>query len=254
MKLKIAELYAQLQLAFPPNGDFFSSIAENFFPTPKFYSRGGRALEAIQYDVEQLTIDSSFTPEAIQHAYDHYKIIPLRRFNPDTNILIIGCGNYPLSDSGGNALNLKKHDAIEYRSEHAHMNAITLDPCMSKNPTIVGMLGWQPLAPYFKGKRFEKIVLEGVNLFGDSNLRYLMSDLEALLDPHGLIIGAYSKGRSLCYTLETFRNAYACTDQQKCFSWAVWVEDYFDDLDGREVYEYINAHSEHPEVKQNYSA
>lgn len=253
MKQKIAELYAQLQLAFPPNGDFFSSIVESFFPTPKFYSRGGRTLEAIQYDVEQLSIDSSLTPEAIQHAYDNYKIIPLRGFNPYTNILIIGCGNYPLSDSGGNALNLKNYGAIEYRSEHAHMNAITLDPCMSKNPTIVGMLGWQPLAPYFKGKRFEKIVLEGVNLFGDSNLRYLVSDLEALLAPQGLIIGAYEQGKSLCYTLETFRKAYSCTSQQESFSWAECVEDYFDALDCKEVYEYINARGEYPEVGQAYS-
>ncbi|MGL5742066.1 MAG: hypothetical protein ACRCXC_05710 [Legionella sp.] len=52
---------------------------------------------------------------------------------------------------------------MNYRADHAHPEAITIDPCMSKNPTIVGMFGWQPMAGFFKDMYFSKIVFEGTN-------------------------------------------------------------------------------------------
>ncbi|MGL5742065.1 MAG: hypothetical protein ACRCXC_05705 [Legionella sp.] len=99
VKQKIAALYAKLQLKFPENGEFFNSIVENFLPQSPIYQRHGRELEKIEYDVEQLVIDSSLSENYIQSSFDDYNIIPLRHVDPTCDTLIIGCGNYPLSDS-----------------------------------------------------------------------------------------------------------------------------------------------------------
>jgi len=241
LKLKIAQLYAQLQLEFPSNGIFFSALAENFLPMATVYKRKSKLLETIQYDIEYLIVDLSLTMNDIQNAFDKYKIILLRKINPSFDTLIIGCGSYPLSDSSGNKLNLKDFEASEFRSEHSHLQAITIDPCMSKNPTIVGMFGWHQMAELFEGKQFSKIVLEGVNLFDDPNLTNIISDLGALLSPTGLIINTGLEGISLCYTLEAFKAACYCQDKNQRFSLAEVVGEYFEHVDTSEVHKHIDT-------------
>jgi len=236
MKLKIAELYDQLQLEFPANGEFFKTCLENFYPKQMFFKQENKIVEIIQYDVDKLTIDSSITADEIKYAFDNYRVIPLRKINPLLNTLIIGCGNNPISDSGGNPLNLKNFEHAEYRSEHYHSSAITIDPCMSKNPTIVGMFGWQPIAGLFGGKQFKKIVLEGVNLFDDPNLAHILADLAALLLPNGLIIMTHLARVSLCYTFETFKAAYYCNDPKERFALAEIVDEHFEYVDTNEVH------------------
>ncbi|MGL5741470.1 MAG: hypothetical protein ACRCXC_02420 [Legionella sp.] len=77
------------------------------------------------------------------------------------------------------------------------------------------------------------------DLLDDPELKSLISDLESLLAPNGLIIMTHIAGHSVCYTLETFKAAAESNDYDERFDLAEVVEEHFEDLDTDEVYEAI---------------
>jgi hypothetical protein len=109
-------------------------------------------------------------------------VLQLREVDPECKTLIIGCGNSPLEDSGGYALDSffnTSEQSQEYRKKHIHPHAITINPSLAANPTIVGYFGLQTF-PMLRDHKFDLIVFEGVVIRqttpeGRNELQRLMS-------------------------------------------------------------------------------
>lgn len=125
----------------------------------------------------------------IKKAYAKYGIIQLRKIDNKAN-LVIGCGNGPLVDGGGYPItNLTKND---YHKQHKHEDAITINPDIGSNSTVIGFFGQQNISKFFKdiNKKFDKITIEGVALLqkimmGESTLT--LKELHNLLSDKGVI-------------------------------------------------------------------
>ncbi len=134
--------------------------------------------------------------EKIQEIYHVHGVVQLRPIDPSAKILIIGCGNGRLSCGGGSSLAFDNPMILfgketlgiynrDYSIKHQHPGAITIDPSLSANPTILGYFGNQPLSPLFKGQKFDTIIFEGY--FDSRQQRFRKSDLANLLSEQGAI-------------------------------------------------------------------
>ncbi|KTD24979.1 Uncharacterised protein [Legionella lansingensis] len=131
------------------------------------------------YNVDNLKIELS--QDSIEKTYQQHGVIQLREVPKKKDVLVIGCGNDPLTDDGG----MPCKEESSYRSEHSHSDAVSIDPDLGKNPTFVAAFGERTILPLMKGKKFEKIVFEGFGFTHEN--QYALSDLKQLLASGGTI-------------------------------------------------------------------
>lgn len=154
---------------------FFSPFTIQYFPKSDLCK---------VYPIENLEINVSM--DKIRRVYHETGVIQLREVDSHADTLMIGCGNRPLSDSGGYPID--PIDDPTYHENHAHTGAITVDPDLAKNPTIVVFFGDQSLSALLKSHQFKKIIIEGVALMEEDGLPlapYTYSEIDRLLSDDG---------------------------------------------------------------------
>jgi hypothetical protein len=115
-------------------------------------------------------------------------VLQLREVDTECKTLIIGCGNSPLEDSGGYALDSffnTSERSQEYRKNHIHPHAITINPSLSANPTLVGYFGLQKF-PMLRDHQFDLIVFEGVVIRKTTDEG--RNELQRLISPKAKIV------------------------------------------------------------------
>lgn len=86
-------------------------------------------------------------------------ILQLRRIDPNCKTLVIGCGSLPLVECSGNPTDTSD----PYVMKHEHKKAITINPDLASNPTLVAYFGDQEF-PMLYDQQFHLIVIEGTKI------------------------------------------------------------------------------------------
>lgn len=110
-------------------------------------------------------LDVSLPLDKIETILKKTGVLQLRSLDDYSNVLIIGCGNCPIADGGGYPL--KGNEWARYRSIHTHPQAVTINPHLGFNPSLVGVFGAQEF-PMLTTGQFDLIVIEGTNLVDTS--------------------------------------------------------------------------------------
>ncbi len=110
--------------------------------------------EEISFDPDELA--ATVPLETMKKDFAKYGVIPLRSIDPGAEVLVIGCGNLRLTGCAGEDI-----EDLFYAKEHEHEGQATISPDLDNNPNLLAFAGSQYLAPYFKKKKFSKIIFEG---------------------------------------------------------------------------------------------
>ncbi len=166
---------------------------------------------------EDLQVEIS--TEEMQEILDRTGILQLRSTPQDCSTLVVGCGNEPTADAGGYPLAPKSNgghwylnspeESERYRKVHAHRNAITVNPHLAHNPTLVSYFGTQHY-PMLKTGQFDLIVIEGTAIDDTPIGR---DELNRLLSPAGRVVVNQGDEKGLEFSWE---------DNSK----SVWEPDY----------------------------
>ncbi len=150
-----------------------------------------------QFDYRNLEV--SLQLHEIQEIYQTRGVIQLRPIDKSATTLIIGCGNGRLSNCGGLAHAFKSNYYLKdgydgkYSLNHLHPEAVTIDPSLAANPTIVAFFGNQQVSQIFEGQKFDKIIFEGY--FTSSEQKFRKFDLFHLLNKNGQIFSCTNSTR-----------------------------------------------------------
>lgn len=170
------------------NGDQFFSIYRYFFRNFCFdFPQFGNGCVYMREDfasvkeckVQWPLLDVQLPIDQIRQILYKTGIMQLRPIDENCRILVVGCGNGPIANAAGYALTNKDDDA--YQEQHAHHNAITINPHLATNPTLVGVFGAQKF-PMLDDGQFDLIVIEGTSI-SDTEIGRL--ELERLRNPEG---------------------------------------------------------------------
>lgn len=135
-------------------------------------------------------LDIGISCERMEKVLGETGVFPLREPDKDCRVLVVGCGNGPVANEGGYPLapkHLNEDEAEEYRELHEHRDAITINPHLAANPTIVGYFGLQRF-PMLADGQFDRIVIEGISI--DFTLEG-QEELNRLLSSKGKVVDAY---------------------------------------------------------------
>lgn len=135
-------------------------------------------------------LDVQLSSEEMGIVLSETGILPLRPVPQNSKILIVGCGNEPIADAGGYPLALKSdknETSAQYQREHKHFNAITINPHLGHNPTLVGFFGAQKF-PMLKTGQFDLIVIEGTNV---EDTEIGRDEVQRLLNSSGQIVSNF---------------------------------------------------------------
>ena len=97
--------------------------------------------------------------EQIKGILQKDNVLQLRSIDAESRTLIIGCGNKPIVNAAGFPIGKHEGDG-NYENKHAHEGAITINPHLASNPTLVGFFGSQAF-PMIADGQFDLIVIEG---------------------------------------------------------------------------------------------
>ncbi len=100
--------------------------------------------------------------EQIKGILQKDNVLQLRPIDAKCRILIVGCGNGPIANAAGHPVGKYEGDD-NYANEHAHEGAITINPHLASNPTLVGFFGSQAF-PMIADEQFDLIVIEGTHV------------------------------------------------------------------------------------------
>jgi hypothetical protein len=106
---------------------------------------------------EWQNLDIALPLDKVEEILNRTEVLQLRSIPEDSKVLIIGCGNSPFADDG--SYPLRQDEWEEYRLRHKHPKAITINPHLAHNPTLVGFFGAQQF-PMLKSGQFDLIVIE----------------------------------------------------------------------------------------------
>jgi hypothetical protein len=73
----------------------------------------------------------------IENTYEKYGYVPLRKFGVKKR-LVFCCGNLTPQDRNIYSIDYGYGEGCQYRKEHQHEDADTIDPDILRNPTVVG--------------------------------------------------------------------------------------------------------------------
>jgi hypothetical protein len=155
--------------------------------------------------------------EEMEEILDRTGILQLRATPQDCRILVVGCGNEPTADAGGSPLASKSRDGQDvqyylnspqesesYRKTHAHPNALTINPYLAFNPTLVSFFGTQHY-PMLKTGQFDLIVIEGT-MIEDTTIG--REELNRLLSASGRVVVNQGDEKGLQFSWED--NSKSC--------------------------------------------
>ena len=118
-------------------------------------------------------------------------VLQLRSIDSKCRTLIVGCGNRPLANAAGYPIGLHD-DEPDYVNRHIHEGAITINPHLASNPTLVGFFGLQAF-PVIADSQFDLIVIEGTRIedtmIGRSELKRIASKTAQILSTLGNLNG-----------------------------------------------------------------
>lgn len=160
---------------------------------------GDDSTEYHKIDVSKLKIAFGF-PRAFYNKAGKIIAIQLRPILKEKH-LVIGCGNNPTTPAYNDNLSKEEHDKlckkylqhdmgfakliIEQRDDerksgvHNHEGAITINPDVNMNPTIVAFFGWYEMPKeLLPSDHFDTIESEGIDLTG---LPFFNSDCNRIL-------------------------------------------------------------------------
>lgn len=136
-----------------------------------------------------LTIDCG--AEEVKEAYRRYECVPLRPYRGERT-LVVGCGNHPVANGSWDLVRL----GSEYREEHHHLGAYTVNPDLGMNPSVVMAFGKDPRAHlYLPPGAFDLVHLEGFRWESDTDSPYWREALLHVLRDNGEVRG--TEGRLL---------------------------------------------------------
>jgi hypothetical protein len=148
-----------------------------------------KSVKTCMYAWEDLDVQLSI--EEMESILDKTGVLQLRPIPVNCRTAVVGCGNEPLGDAGGVALAPKhQHDLASetYRRIHKHAGAITINPHLAFNPTLVAFFGRQHL-PMLKSGELDLIVIEGTTIddtdVGRQELQRLPSLNGRVVSNHG---------------------------------------------------------------------
>lgn len=176
--------------------NFFDSVSSNYPSISldlEFMKREFSDINECAYEWQKL--DVYFPIGHIENVLKTTGILPLRPVPKDSKILIIGCGNKPITNAGGDPIS---EDDGRYVHTHTHEGAITIDPFLATNPTLVGFFGAQEF-PMLESKQFDLIVIEGTSIFDTIIGR---KELARLLSPKGQVVSNFGGSKGLEFTWE----------------------------------------------------
>lgn len=137
-------------------------------------------------------LDIGVSDETMGKVLSETGVLPLREVDKDCRILVVGCGNNPIADDRGYPL-AARHCNVDkserYRECHEHREAITINPLLAANPTLVGFFGAQKF-PMLADGQFDLIAIEGTMIedtpVGREELKRLLSSHGAVVQYNGL--------------------------------------------------------------------
>jgi hypothetical protein len=129
-------------------------------------------------------IDVQLPLDNIEQILQKTGILQLRPIDKNCRTLIPGCGNHPIVNSGGDPIS---HDD-PYRKIHAHRNAITVNPFLAANPTLVGFFGAQKF-PMLEDGQIDLLVIEGTAI---NNTELGQEELKRIVNPQGQAVANFS--------------------------------------------------------------
>jgi diketogulonate reductase-like aldo/keto reductase len=154
-----------------------------FFSTPSYYNDFNLLCfphrTKIEFDINKLTITNSITK--MKELYEKFGIIIFRDYAGEDE-LIIGCGNYPLANSGGYPF-ANENEEDNYHKEHHHTNCYTINPVPCYNPGVVGAFNIH-VFKNIPDCSFKYIEIEGVYL---DETEAFYSEMTRLLKEGGIV-------------------------------------------------------------------
>lgn len=159
------------------------------------------SVESCDYAWEHL--DISLPLDEMENVLNETGVLQLRSLDEDSKVLILGCGNCPIANSGGYPL--QESEWTKYRNRHKHFKAVTINPHLGFNPCLIGSFGAQQF-PMLKTGQFELIVIEGTTLVDTPLGR---NELARLLSPKGNIVQNFGGHHGYAFSWEdNAKNAY----------------------------------------------
>lgn len=122
--------------------------------------------EGEQYPEALNNLDVNLSWNEIEDVFNKYGVIQLRKIDGDSHKLLLGCGNYPIDEG--------------FRDwGHFHKGMTTINPEITKNPTIIAAFGIDDLTNLLPEKQYNTLVFE---FFG--NLKKTDELVKALEAPY----------------------------------------------------------------------
>ncbi len=146
-------------------------------------------------------LDIRISPTEMEPILKETGILQLRPIPEDSRTLVVGCGNEPIANSASFPLepkNVGDPQSIAYQKVHNHFHAITINPHLAHNPTLVGFFGAQRF-PMLKTGQFDVIVIEGTKI---SDTRIGRDELNRLLRPAGRVVVNQGDEKGLKFSWE----------------------------------------------------
>ena len=146
-------------------------------------------------------LDVQLSIEEMESILEKTGVLQLRPIPENCRIAVIGCGNEPIASANGSALAAKdQHDpeSEAYRRVHKHAGAVTINPHLAHNPTIVAFFGRQEL-PMLKSGELDLIVIEGT-MIDDTDIG--RQELQRLRSLNGRVVSSHGDKQGLEFSWE----------------------------------------------------
>lgn len=192
------------------NADKIFSLYANFFE--KFSKENSKIIDHLAWmkndfsskdccDFAWRKLDIHIPINEMEKTLDKTGILQLRPISKDCKVLVVGCGNLPIANAGGDPISYEDEN---YQKRHAHINAITINPHLAANSTLVAIFGAQKF-PMIESGQFDLIVIEGTTICDTPVGR---EELERLRSPHGQIVS--NNGENVGYEFTWEDNGANC--------------------------------------------
>jgi hypothetical protein len=157
---------------------FFENLSPEIVRGKEWMFEDFKSAKECPYDWRQ--IDVHLPLDKIEQILQKTGILQLRPIDKNCRTLIPGCGSYPIADSASYPIS---HDD-PYRKIHAHRNAITVNPHLAANPTLVGFFGAQKF-PMIEDEQIDLLVIEGTAI---DNTELGREELKRIVNPQGQVV------------------------------------------------------------------
>lgn len=159
-------------------------------------------------------LDVQLPIDQIEEILERTGVLQLRPIPENCRIAVVGCGNKPLADSGGYPLFsdvVQDEESEKYQREHKHPGAVTINPDLAFNPTLVAFFGEQKI-PMLKSGELDLIVIEGTHIIDSPIGR---EELQRLPSLNGRVVWSIDHKRGLEFSWENNSKNTRAPDYQE---------------------------------------